>query len=213
MIDNQKMESNKENAKIVFIDRKKNSYLKDKLNNLVENFFLRNIEKQYFDDNLVFKVLYDKIYRPEIYKFLINSDKEKVNLNVIKNILKMNESKMEFSFKRIKDFGNDISIMNLENFDDEILSENNQLVFLHKTFIKEKLARYSSFFLCVMSAFFKFAVRKDHISNLTLVFIAFNLGYIFYLNKRKQDVFESVLYKFILQKNKNEIQVYKKFYI
>lgn len=207
------MESNKENTKIIFIDRKKNSYLKDKVNNFIDRFFIRNIEKQYFDDNLIFKILYDKIYRPDIFKFLINSDKEKVNINVTKNILKMNESKFEFSFKRIQDFGNDLSIVNVENFDDEILSENNQLVFMHKSFIKEKLARYSSFFLCVTSAFFKFAVKKNYLSNLTMVLIAFNLGYIFYVHSKKQEILNSQIYKFMVNKNKNEIQVYKKYYM
>jgi len=207
------MEKNDENKKIVFINRKKNSYLKDKLHNFLDNFILKNIEKQYFDDNIVFKVIYDKIYRPEIHKFLINSDKEKANINLTKNILKMNESKMEFSFKRIKDYGNDISIINLENFDDELLSENNQILSLHKLFIKEKLARYSSFFLCIVSVFFKFAIRNNNISNFTLFLIAGNLGYIVYLNASKQKVYDSELYKILLDKYKNEIQVYKKYYM
>lgn len=203
----------RDNKTIVFIDRKKNSYLKDKLNSFIENFYIKNIERQYFDENYIFKVLYDKIYRPDIFRFLMNSDSKQVNINVTKNILKMNESKLEFKFKRIKSFDNDLSLLNTENFaDDEIFTENNYLNYMHKMYIKERFARYSSFLLCVSSAFLKFGLKKNNIANITLVMIAINIGYIFYLNQNKNKVFNDEFDKLIVQKNQHEIRVYKKYY-
>jgi hypothetical protein len=202
-----------ENIKIVYIDRKKNNYIKDKFDKIKENFFIRNIQRLYFDDNILFKILYDKIYRPSFYNFLINSDREKINPNVTKNIFKMNEDKLEFQFQKIQQFENNLLSLSNEKFnDDEIFGENNILLSMNKVFLKERLAKYSSFFFCVLSLFFKFALKKPFATNITFVLISINLGYIYYIRDYKQNSLRTETYKFMKKKYDNEIEIYKKYY-
>jgi len=185
--------------KIKFIDRKKSEPLFQKYYELYSKYF---IAKNYKEEKILFRILYDKIYRPELYNFVLKGGTK--NINLARNIFTANEEKYEYKL-----------LLTNENFnfdDDELYSENNYLLNLHKKYLIHKFTIYSSVPIGISSLFFKFFKKSDNIFYFTLALA----GIVFVVNwsnfTKKEKIYKSELQKILIKANERSIETYKNFY-
>src|SRR5690348_1942595 len=136
---------------ITFIERKKYIPLGQRLAKLYEEFSVQQIAKNYKSEGLLWRVVYDKVYRPELYKFISSVENIK-EINVVRNIFAINENKYEY--KQLKEN------TQLDMDDDEVYTENNYLRKVHKYFLMETYSYYSTIPLVVATSFLGIASRQ-----------------------------------------------------
>ena len=192
-------EKKPEKSEITFIDRKKTKPIfqtyYEKLNKVL-------IAKNYKEEKILFRVLYDKIYRPELYNFIIKGGRK--NLNLARNVFSANEDRYEYDLLKEN-----------ENFhfdDDELYSENNYLIKLNKYFILHKLTIYLSVPLGCTSVYYKLANRQPTKFNIC-IFLCSTVFLLSYWNyKRKDDFYKTEFQKILERANESQMNIYKKFY-
>jgi hypothetical protein len=191
--------SNKNHGEVTFIDRRKSKSLNLDFYHSILYYF---ISKNYKDDTILFKLLYDKIYRPDLYKFIIKAGEK--NLILSRNILQANEHKYEFKYLKKND--------ELEFQEDEFYSENNFLQKRHNIFILRKLTLYMTIPVGLSSVFFKLVSRSDSkfrlCTLLSLVIIITNLHFV----NKENNLNTGEFYQTLEEANKKQILIYKKFY-
>lgn len=185
--------------KIVFIDRKKSTPIFQSNLEKLQKYF---IAKNYKDEKILFRVIYDKIYRPELYNFILKGGKK--NLNLARNIYTANEDRYEFQILKSND---DFKID-----DDELYSENNYISKLHKYFILHKLSIYLSVPLGCSSIYFKLVKKSSFYFNITIL-VSVTLLLVSLSNYRtKEKFYTSEIHKILENANVNDADAYKKFY-
>jgi hypothetical protein len=190
----------KENRQsIIFIDRKNTKSLNLDFYNSLKKYF---ISKNYKDDTILFKLLYDKIYRPELYNFIKKAGEK--NLILSRNILQANEEKYEFKALKLNE--------EMRFDDDELYSENNFLHKRHNIFIFRKLTLYMTIPIGLSSVFFKLISRSETKFRicifLSLIIILSNFQFV----SSEQILNSGEFYHTLEEANKKEILIYKKFY-
>ncbi len=133
-----------ESEKIKRIERKKKIPLKDKIYEKINNLQISFVQKHYKDEKLLWRVIYDRLYRIDLFDYIMNSDGK--YLNISRNIFNINEEK----YKYLK---LDKNLL----FEDDIYIENNFLINHHNYYLMEKL----SFILLIPNIlFFTLAILK-----------------------------------------------------
>lgn len=191
------------NNKIIFIERKKYVTLGQRVKNFYQEFLCNLVESNYKEEKLLWRVVYDKIYRPELYNF-VNTVKDSKEVNVVRNIFTLNETK--YPYKLLKDSA-DLGIN-----DDEIYTENNYLQKLHKYYKMENYAYRASLPLILITSYHGVVNRKKPKFSVSCFFLAIALGVTFYGNNQKTAVHKSELEKILQSRNENEVQVYRRFF-
>lgn len=195
---------NNNDNKITFIQRKKNEPWIEKVKSYKEVFDKWIRAKCYKEEKLIYRIIYDKIYRPELFKIIMNSDKSIKNINMIRNIFQLNED--NFVFEPLRDSST------FKFTDDELYTENNFVNRIDSYFRKQFIS--SCFFipLGLLSLYFRFFFKsqvKFYVNlciSTTIVFI--NLS----ASKNKKDIYKGEITRMIMEGNKNEFENYKKFY-
>jgi hypothetical protein len=184
---------------ITFIDRKKSTPI---FQNNFENFKKYLLAKNYKDEKILYRIIYDKIYRPDLYNFILKGGKK--NLNLARNIYSANEDKYEYkTLKSNESF-------NFE--DDQLFSENNYITKLHNFYVFHKLTIYSSVPLGFFSVYYKLANKNTSKFNLC-VLISATIFFVNIWNYRKKDkYYTSEIHKYLENANINDIDTYKRFY-
>ena len=128
----------KELFDIEFIERKRKPPIFEKIRN---DLFIFMIKMNYENGNLLFKILYDKIYRNSLYKYILNSD---INVpNKTRTFLSFNKDNFHYKFlKKNEEFI-------IEN-DEDIYSENLYLQKTHEIFRYSIINKYSSFIFVII---------------------------------------------------------------
>jgi hypothetical protein len=184
---------------ITFIDRKKSKPIFQTNYEKLKKFILA---KNYKEEKVLFRVLYDKIYRPDLYNFIIKGGQK--NLNLARNVFSANEDKYEYSLLKENE--------NLQFDDDEIYSENNYLIKLHKYFALHKLTIYFSVPLGCASVYYKLGNKQPTKFNICLALcsVVFLVSYWNY--KRKDEFYKTEFQRILERANESQMNIYKKFY-
>jgi hypothetical protein len=167
----------KENETIQFIERKKHLPMFDKLKN---DFSIFVIKMNYENTNVLFKLLYDKHYRPFLYKYINNSD---INApNKTRTFISYNRDKFHY-----------LPINKNEELigknDDEFFLENLYLYNSHKIYKNTLINKYSTFLFSI-SLFGSIIFQKKFISLFSAIGLGWNLFLYSKLKINKSDLLQ-----------------------
>lgn len=187
-----------EENKITFIDRKK---AKPFYHNLKDTFTNYMLFKVYKEENVIFKILYDKLYRPDLFNLIIRGSMN--NLNLTRNLFRMNNTKFKYD-----------QIVNNDkmNFtDDDLYSENSYLFQIYNIFLVSKITLYLSIPFGLGSVYF---ILNRSYSKANIFFISCLMLLCVNLRNanKKEKIIKSSLYRSIEETNRSNIEIYKKFY-
>jgi hypothetical protein len=187
----------------IFIERKKKRSFVQTLNEYFEVIKGQILINQYKSEKIVWKVLYDKIYRNDLFSILISADeKESAFLRSLYYVKQENGN-----FPLLKDN------IELDNDDLDIFYENNYLLNSHKFYLIETYSYFLYIPLLAISLFFKFRGAQKKFNFTTFVFISI-LGLNFFSTKQRRNFYDPKQEKKLIENNEKAITVYKKlFYI
>lgn len=186
-------------SQITFIDRKKSKPLFDiglkeiKLMALSENFK---------NEKTLFRLLYDKIYRPELYELIMKGGDK--NINFIRRYLGSTNEKHPFVLLKNND--------PLDIEDEESNIENNYLLKSHKIFIYKKSCIYLLMTCSIVNLYYRFiknSIPKFKISLLAIIFFTI-LHFKFTNDQIKLDSSSNT--KEIQSNNEKMLLIYKNLY-
>jgi len=187
--------------KIVFIDRKKSKPI---IQNNFEKFCKLLLSQNYKEEKIIFKILYDKIYRPELFNLITKGSEN--NLNLTRNLFNMNEENYEYRIMK--------NNQDLQLDDDDLYNENSFLLKLHRTFVIHKITIYLSVPFGIGSLYFSVINKSSpkFKGNLSV----FGCIALFFINIRnlytKEALYNSNLFRLVEKTNKLNYEVYKRFY-
>jgi hypothetical protein len=184
---------------ITFIDRKKS---KPVLSEFFNQFLKYLVYLNYKEEKITFRIVYDKIYRPELYNFIIKGSEK--NINLTRNIFTMNEEKYSYELiKKNEEFTFD---------DDELYNENSYLRTVHKYFLVQKLTIYTSLPMCFITLYYKF-IQNHSIKMFVSLVSLFVLMGVNMNNKNNQKNFEKKeVFRMAVEANKKYFDTYKNFF-
>jgi hypothetical protein len=189
--------------KTIFIERKKKVSGLEKIKSYYSKWENRMIGEQYQYDKILWRVSYDKIYRKEVYDFLMLTQDEK-DLNFVRNMYHIKSEKI--GYPNIK--SNDYFI----DDDPEFYVENNYLLQSFKLYKYEKYSFYLYAPLVIPSLYFKYKNNDILFTMLSALFVG--VLYTNYSSSNKRKAFYEYNDKKIESRNETGLDVYKRlFYI
>ena len=197
--DKEKENGKDKERKITFIDRKKSEPIFQSNYDKLKKFLLA---KNYKDEKILFRVLYDKIYRPDLYNFILKGGKK--NLNLARNVFSANEDKYEYKLLREND--------TFQFEDDELYSENNYLTKLHKFYLLHKLTIYSTVPIGFTSVYYKLVNKQPTKFNICVCISSVVFSFNLWNYRKNQGIYRSEFQKILERGNETEMDAYKKFY-
>lgn len=203
-MENNLPQSNKQN--IAFIPRKKNISNIKKLENYIESFHLILLAKLYKKEKLLFRVIYDKNYRTEMFDFIISANQTQIN--IARNLFTMNET--NFPLKYIK------SNLDLHELDDDLHTENNFLNKIYYYYCWDWIC-----FLAYIPGLISYIFLRVNSSNKRknaiyfYSFLSYALGNFIissYFDYKRQMLYSSFTAKELQRKYQDEMDTYKNFF-
>jgi len=184
--------------KIIRIDRKKSVPFKNRVIDQYNKFLINLTERHYKDQKLLWRVIYDKLYRIELFDYVMNCEDK--NINIARNIFNINEEKYVY-----KQLNEDLIL------DDNLFVENLFLLNYHKYYKFEKIA-----FLCFIPTILLFPIglykrSKRLLFGFTFILL-FNLLLNGYIHNKKTNLGKSKVDKELKKKYKYEVKRYRMFF-
>lgn len=198
-------------SNILYIKREKKSEIKQKILNSITSISLYSLTKLYQGDDLVFRICYDRVYRPSLFSLITNTSIS--NINVSRNLFSMNEE--QYSFTRTdsnKTFNED---------EVELNNENNYITSLVRYKHLDLMSTVSYPVVIGLITFIKFRASSSSSTNyglnkmlvrMFLSFVFFNLAFSVFLETRKTKIKKGVLFANLRRKYEVEFDKYKEFY-
>jgi len=170
-------EKEKVNETIQFIERKKQLPIYNKVKN---DFSVFMIKMNYENTNVLFKLLYDKHYRPSLYKYINNSD---INVpNKTRTFISFNKENFHYTpIKKNEEL--------IGNNDDEIFLENLYLFNSHKIYKNTLINKYSTFFFSI-ALIGSIVFQRKFISFFSAIGLGWNLFLFSKLKINKSDLLQ-----------------------
>ena len=189
--------------KIIFIERKKKENLVELLRKYYIRYQVSLVSKLYKNEGIIWKVLYDKIYRKDLYNLLMKTENEK-DLNFIRNLYYIKSKEYEYAI-----------IKTNESFIEDDLDfylENNYLYQTIK-YYKYETFTYLSCVPILLLSFYSKWYKRDKLFNFnTILFVG--ILYFSYSFRMKKSNLNNTMDKIIEGSNIKEFEVYKRlFYI
>jgi hypothetical protein len=194
---------NNNRDEVTFIERKKYIPLGDRMKNYFDNYSKHLLISNYKNEKLLFRVIYDKIYRPELYTF-VNTIQNVKEVNMLRNIFTMNETKYDYNL--IKE-NNQLKIE-----DDEIYTENNFLRKVHKYYKMYSIFYYMTGPLFFISSYFALYEKRKFKMFLFLIATGSSFLTSIYAEQQKKKLLNSELSKLLTINNSKAIDKYKIFF-
>jgi hypothetical protein len=187
--------------KIIFIERKKKESMIEKIQKYYSKWENRLLGKQYKTEKIIWRVLYDKIYRKDVYDLLMKTQDEK-DLNFVRNLYYINTEKAGYPvIKSNDDFIDD---------DPEFYLENNYLIQSFKYYKNEKFSFYIYGPLVLTSIYYKLKKNDIIFTIFTLMFSG--VIYSNYSLSKKRESFYEYNDKKVENRNKHSLEVYKRLF-
>jgi hypothetical protein len=192
------------NEKIVFIDRTKKKSIIERINESLNNLKSRIIANQYKNEKLIWKLLYDKIYRRDMYRIIINSKDEK-DTSFLRSLYYRKQHNETFPLLKQN--------IELDNDDLDIFLENNYLLNSNKLYALETYSYFLYIPLLAVSIYYKYKNNTKWFNFTSFLFVSVLACNFLALYKRKK-FYESRKDKRFEGDNEQAMAVYRKlFYI
>lgn len=211
---NSTLESSQNNNKkeLHYIKISKQNSIQEKISLSYMKLYSYQISKHYQSTNILFKVLYDKLYRSNLYKIILNS--EDLNKNISRNLIYLKEDLSEF--RKINKILNQTQIDNEEYDAYDLQLENDHIFKSFSYFVKRNYCFYAYFFFLMGAVF----MRIQSKSNFYKVFsfysgIGVSFGYFIYMDsidKKIRSLNKNYSYEILSDKYNKEIDIYKRYY-
>mmetsp|Transcript_22857 Transcript_22857/g.23804 ORF Transcript_22857/g.23804 Transcript_22857/m.23804 type:complete len:264 (+) Transcript_22857:7-798(+) len=193
---------------IIYIKRGEKGEYSEKIKHMIYGLFSWALARQYQEEDLLFKITYDKVYRPELHKLICNSSPD--NINITRNLFGLNEEKYRLvSVEENKVF------LGLDE-DSDLRSENN---YVYKVVKYNKLSSYSKWILIGgMSLSFGLRFKWGDCKKTRIMFLAMmpftviSLTLSSYFARQKTVLSKSFLAKEMKLRYENDMNFYKAFY-
>jgi hypothetical protein len=209
------------NNEIFHIDRIKKKTLAEKIKEKFNNIDIYFIKKTYKKEKLLFRVLYDKIYRNDIYTMILNSSKEPdqenlenknhnsksqtraPNINLARNIFKMNEENiLYFSIKP-----NSEKSFN----DDSLYPENRYIQNLQKFNKWHNILINLMVPFGIITAYFKLRKKENYFKMMAISSFFLLVGDIYSIQQNSR-IGKNGMEDFHKENNKEALEAYRRFY-
>lgn len=193
------MESNVTN-KIIRIERKKSLSFKNRISEQIYKTQIKLVEKHYKEQKLLWRVIYDRLYRLDLYEYVLNCEDK--NLNIARNIFNINEEK--YKYQKINED------LFLEEGND-LYTENSLLIKYQKYYTLEKIASY---LMIPNIIFFSFSIvrRSRGLIYGFAILLFSNLVFNGYIHSMRSNLSNSKIEKDLKKKYKNEVKRYRLFF-
>jgi hypothetical protein len=190
--------------KTVFIERKKKKSFVELFNDLISNFNSRILKNQYKSEKMIWKVLYDKIYRKDLFEMLMNAENEK-DKSFLRNIYYVKQDNETFPLIKTNE--------QLNEDDLEVYYENNYLQGSNKLYKFETYSYYMYIPLLCLSSYYRIK-NNTKIFNLTAFLFMTVLATNFSAFYKRKKFYETSKEKVFEADNQKALSIYKTlFYI
>jgi hypothetical protein len=191
-------------GEIVFIERKKKNSLSQQLNEGICYIKSRIITNQYKNEKLIWKVIYDKIYRKDIYNIIMSAKDEK-DTSFLRSLYYRKQDNEAFPLlKQNIDLGDE---------DLDVFIENNYLLQSNKLYSLETYSYFLYIPLLVLSMYFKLKNNTRGFNFTGITFVSVLAANLLAAHSRKR-FYETRQDKKFESDNEKAMSVYRKlFYI
>lgn len=191
---------------IIYIKRNHNkNSIKQQIISLTNNINIYNISKNYQTEGLLYKICYDRVYRPGVYD-LISSVKES-NMNIARNYFQIRQDNYQFT-----NVDNNSSIIEKKN----LVNENNYVCNIIKYNKYLSFTNFNYPTIMVLGAIAKYRFPdNDKVRNRLflgmLVALGLNFAISSYLTNKKADLHKDINYKTLKQRYEIDFKNYRDF--